>query len=49
MQGHKVGRDAGKVNWNLYEPRRPVRFDAQDNWIMLHFRGELRVLKFLSL
>jgi hypothetical protein len=37
------------VDWDHYEPRLPVRFDAHDNWIMLHFRGELQVLKFISL
>jgi outer membrane protein assembly factor BamB len=39
----------GRVNWDHYEPRLPVRLDAHENWIMLHFRGELQVLKFLSL
>jgi hypothetical protein len=40
---------SGRVDWDHYEPRLPVRFDAHDNWIMLHFRGELQVLKFISL
>ena len=35
--------------WDYSQSRHPVQIEVQENEILLHFRGELQVLKFLSL
>jgi hypothetical protein len=41
---------SGKEIWNYRRSnRRVIRADVQNNWILLHFSDEVRVLKFFSL
>ena len=46
---YRLDPASGKTLWQYYQPTWPRRTDVQDNQIMLHFSGELRVLKYLSL
>jgi len=39
----------GHAMWDYSQSRHPVQVEVQGNEILLHFRGELQVLKFLSL
>ena len=39
----------GHVMWDYSQSRHPVQIEVQGNQILLHFRGELQVLKFFSL
>jgi outer membrane protein assembly factor BamB len=39
----------GHVMWSYPQSRHPLQIEMQGNEILLHFRGELQVLKFLSL
>jgi hypothetical protein len=39
----------GHTMWDYQQSRHPVQIEVQENKILLHFRGELQVLKFLSL
>jgi hypothetical protein len=46
---YRLNPSNGRVMWNFYEPRAPRRIDVEGDTILLHFRGELQVLSFLSL
>jgi hypothetical protein len=35
--------------WDYSQSRQPVQIEVQGNEILIHFKGELQVLKFLSL
>ncbi|MGO9705366.1 MAG: PQQ-binding-like beta-propeller repeat protein [Limisphaerales bacterium] len=39
----------GHTMWDYSQSRHPVQIEVQGNQILLHFRGELQVLKFFSL
>jgi hypothetical protein len=39
----------GRAMWDYSQSRHPVQIEVQGNEILLHFRGELQVLKFFSL
>ncbi|MGD0206435.1 MAG: PQQ-binding-like beta-propeller repeat protein [Verrucomicrobiota bacterium] len=39
----------GHVMWDYSQSRHPVQIEVQENQILLHFPGELQVLKFFSL
>ena len=39
----------GHMMWHYSQSRLPVQVEVQENEILVHFRGELQVLKFLSL
>ena len=39
----------GHTMWDYPQSRHPVQIEVQGNQILLHFRGELQVLKFFSL
>ncbi len=45
---YRLNPSNGNVMWHYYQSKWPVQFDAQGNWILLHFPDELQVLKFLS-
>jgi hypothetical protein len=39
----------GQTMWRYSQSHHPLQIEVQENQIMLHFRGELQVLKFFSL
>jgi hypothetical protein len=46
---YRLGPSDGHVMWDYSQSRHPVQIEVQGNQILLHFRGELQVLKFFSL
>jgi hypothetical protein len=46
---YRLSPDDGHAIWDYQQSRHPVQTEVQGNTILLHFRGELQVLKFLSL
>jgi hypothetical protein len=46
---YRLGPSDGHVMWDYSQSRHPVQIQVQGNEILLHFRGELQVLKFFSL
>lgn len=46
---YRVNPSNGKQMWDYYQKRAPARIDAHGNTILLHFRSELQVLRYLSL
>ncbi len=46
---YRLSPSDGHAIWNYSQSRLPVQIETQGNEILLHFRGELQVLKFLSL
>jgi hypothetical protein len=49
MKLFRLENDTGLVRWEHYDRRMPLRWDCQDNTIVLLFRNELQMVKFLSL
>lgn len=46
---YRIDPSSGGTLWRHYENRAPVRVDFEGREIMLHFKDELKVLKFFSL
>jgi hypothetical protein len=46
---YRLSPSDGHAMWGYSQPRHPVQVEVQENQILIHFRGELQVLKFLSL
>jgi hypothetical protein len=46
---YRLNPSDGHPMWDYSQSRHPVQIEVQENQILLHFRGELQVLKFLSL
>ncbi len=46
---YRLSPSDGHPMWDYSQSRHPVQIEVQDNQILLHFRGELQILKFLSL
>ena len=46
---YRLNPSDGRALWDYSQSRHPVQIEVQGNEILLHFRGELQVLKFLSL
>jgi hypothetical protein len=46
---YRLSPSDGHAMWDYQQSRHPVQIEVQQNEILLHFRGELQVLKFLSL
>jgi outer membrane protein assembly factor BamB len=46
---YRVSPSDGHAMWDYSQTRQPVQIEVQGNEILLHFRGELQVVKFLSL
>jgi hypothetical protein len=46
---YRLNPSNGQTMWHYSQPHHPLQIEVQENQIMLHFRGELQVLKFLSL
>ena len=46
---YRLSPSDGHAIWDYSQSRHPVQIEVQENEILLHFRGELQVLKFLSL
>ena len=46
---YRLSPSDGHAMWDYSQSRHPVQIEVQENEILLHFRGELQVLKFLSL
>ncbi len=46
---YRLSPTDGHAIWDYSQSRHPVQIEVQGNEILLHFRGELQVLKFLSL
>jgi len=46
---YRVSPSDGHAMWDYAQTRHPVQIEVQGNEILLHFRGELQVVKFLSL
>jgi len=46
---YRLSPSDGHVMWDYQQSRHPVQIEVQQNEILLHFRGELQVLKFFSL
>lgn len=46
---YRLGPSDGHAMWDYSQSRHPVQIEVQGNQILLHFRGELQVLKFFSL
>ena len=46
---YRLSPSDGHVMWDYPQSRHPVQIEVQGNEILLHFRGELQVLKFFSL
>jgi hypothetical protein len=46
---YRLSPSDGHVIWDYSQPRHPVQVEVEGKQILLHFRGELQVLKFLSL
>ena len=49
MKLYRLEDDTGLVRWEHYDKRMPLSWDCQDNTIVLLFRNELQIVKFLSL
>jgi hypothetical protein len=49
MKLYRLENDTGLVRWERYDKRMPLSWDCQDNTILLLFRNELQIVKFLSL
>jgi len=49
MKLYRLENDTGLVRWEHYDKRMPLSWDCQDNTIVLLFRNELQIVKFLSL
>jgi hypothetical protein len=49
MKLYRLENDTGLVRWERYDKRMPLAWDCQDNTIVLLFRNELQIVKFLSL
>jgi hypothetical protein len=45
---YRLSPSDGHPMWDYSQSRQPVQIEAQENEILLHFKGELQVLKFLS-
>jgi hypothetical protein len=46
---YRLSPSDGRTMWDYSQSRHPVQVDVQGKQILLHFRGELQVLNFLSL
>jgi hypothetical protein len=46
---YRLNPSDGRLKWNYSQPRHPVQVEVQGKLILLHFRGELQVLKYRSL
>jgi hypothetical protein len=46
---YRLSPSDGHPMWDYSQSRHPVQIEVQGNEILLHFKGELQVLKFLSL
>ncbi|MFZ0827219.1 MAG: PQQ-binding-like beta-propeller repeat protein [Verrucomicrobiia bacterium] len=46
---YRLNPSDGHPMWDYSQDRHPLQIEVQGNEILLHFRGELQVLKFLSL
>lgn len=46
---YRLNPPDGRVLWDYSQSRHPLQIDVQGNEILLHFPGELQILKFLSL
>ncbi len=46
---YRLSPSDGHPMWDYSQARHPVQIEVQGNEILLHFKGELQVLKFLSL
>ena len=46
---YRLSPSDGHTMWDYLQSRHPVQIEVQENEILLHFRGELQVLKFFSL
>jgi hypothetical protein len=46
---YRLNPSDGHVMWDYSQSCHPVQIEVQGNEILLHFRGELQVLKFFSL
>jgi len=46
---YRLSPSDGQTMWDYSQSRHPVQIEVQENEILLHFRGELQVLKFFSL
>jgi hypothetical protein len=46
---YRLSPSDGHAMWDYSQSRHPVQIEVRENEILLHFRGELQVLKFLSL
>jgi hypothetical protein len=46
---YRLSPSDGHAMWDYQQSRHPVQIEVQGNKILLHFRGELQVLRFLSL
>jgi hypothetical protein len=46
---YRLNPSNGQTMWRYSQSRHPLRIEVQGNQILLHFRGELQVLKFPSL
>ncbi len=49
MKLYRLENETGLVRWEHYDKRMPLSWDCQDNTIVLLFRNELQIVKFLSL
>ena len=49
MKLYRLANDTGLVRWEHYDKRMPLSWDCQDNTIVLLFRNEIQIVKFLSL
>jgi len=49
MKLYRLENATGLVRWEHYDKRMPLSWDCQDNTIVLLFRNELQIVKFLSL
>ena len=46
---YRLNPSNGQTMWRYSQSHHPLQIEVQGNQILLHFRGELQVLKFLSL
>ncbi|EEF59253.1 PQQ-binding-like beta-propeller repeat protein [Pedosphaera parvula] len=46
---YRLDPSNGKIMWNYFQTKPGMRAEANQNWILIEFRDELQVLKFLSL
>jgi outer membrane protein assembly factor BamB len=46
---YRLSPSDGHAMWDYSQSRLPVQVEVQGNQILIHFRGELQVLKFLNL